>query len=156
MKIFDKHGMLLFPNPFKEEVKQSENVLIFTECFCPQGHNVIDKKANFNGLPGIIIKVASEEGEGLLALSPVYGDKSKISVDISLKSGQVVQMFCPTCSTPLPVYSHCKCDADLVALFLTKEFTYSDCIGICNRVDCYNAEIKNAGELLSITMLDAL
>ncbi len=156
MPMFDKHGMLIIPNPLRENLKQTENILIFTECYCLNGHNMVDKKASFNGLPGIIIKVASEDEEGFLALSPVYGDKSKISVDITLQSGHVIQMYCPTCNSPLPVYSHCKCDADLVALFLTKDFDYSDCIGICNRIDCYNAEIKNAGELLSITMLDAL
>lgn len=156
MGIFDKDGLMIFPNPTKKEISKNKNVLVVSECFCFKGHSLIYPRASFNGLPGILLKVKMKNETGHIALSPIYGDKSKITLDIDLEDSQLLQLICPICDSPLPVYSKCSCEADLVALFLNKKIDFHDCIGICSRVNCFNSEIKSSSDLLNEAGLQAL
>ena len=155
MSIFDKEGMMVFPNPIKKEIKESKNVLVVKECFCPNGHSLINSRASFSGFSGVMLKVKSKKLKGHVALSPIYGDKRKISLDIDLQTGELLELSCPTCNSQLPVYSKCSCGGDLVALFLSDKVDYSSCIGICNRVNCFNAEIKSNSELMKQILSNA-
>lgn len=156
MKIFDKDGMMIFPDLKGIKIKESRKLLVVDECFCPNGHSLMSNRASFNGLPGIMLKVKMKNEKGLVALSPVYGDKSKISLDIDLVDKELLELSCPTCDSLLAVYSKCSCGADLVALFLKKEKDFHDCIGICTRVNCFNSEIKSSSDLLTEAGLQAL
>jgi hypothetical protein len=149
MNIFDKDGMMVFPNPTRKEMKESKNVLVVKECFCQNGHSLISKSVSFSGLPGVMLKVKTKSKHGLVALSPIYGDKSKISLDIDLTPGELLEVSCPTCNSKLTVYSKCSCGGNFMALFLTDKIDYSSCIGICNRVDCFNAELKGSSQLFN-------
>ncbi len=53
----------------------------------------------------------------------------------------------------LPVYAPCPCGARLITLFQSPRADYSNCIGICNRVGCVNAEVKREGVIV-LAMLD--
>lgn len=154
MKRFDEKGMMIIPNPIKEDIGKAEKILVVNELFCPEGHNLVNKRVVFNGHPGILLRVKKGESGGLVALSPVYGEKCRISVDIQLESGGVYELHCPECDALLPVHSPCSCGADLVALFLSADRNFSDCIGICNRVDCTNSRILESGKMISLTMID--
>lgn len=156
MKIFDKDGMMIFPDSKGTKIKESKKLLVVDECFCPNGHSLINSRASFNGFPGIILRAKMGNKKGMIALSPVYGDKSKISLDIDLIDKELLELSCPTCDSLLAVYSKCFCGADLVALFLNKEIDYHDCIGICTRVNCFNSEIKSSSDLLTEAGLQAL
>jgi len=156
MGIFDKDGMMIFPNPTRKEIRENKNVLVVKECFCPNGHSLIYQRASFNSLPGIMLKVKMKNQSGNIALSPIYGDKSKIALDIDLKDRELLELSCPTCSVQLPVYSKCSCGGDLAALFLTKQLDFHDCVGICTRVNCFNSEIKSSSDLLNEAGLQAL
>lgn len=149
MSIFNKDGMMVFPNPIKKEIKESKNILVVKECFCPKGHSLIDSRAFFSGFHGIMLKVKYKGHKGYVAISPIYGDKSKIALEINLQPGELLELSCPTCNSPLAVYAKCECEGDLTALFLSSKADYSNCIGICNRVDCFNSEIKSSSELLN-------
>jgi hypothetical protein len=153
MNIFDNKGMMLFPNP-KKEKKENDKLIILKECFCSNGHNLINKRVNFNGFDGIYLKVLHNSKEGFVGLSPVFGDKSRIFVDIDVKKGDVLNLFCPHCNTPLAVYSSCSCGEKLIALFTTPKLEFANCIGICNKVDCVNAEIISENQLITISMID--
>jgi len=148
--LFNDKGMMLFPNPMrKTKLCKSENILVIQQCFCHNGHNLINKKAIFNGFMGIIVKVKNESEEGLVALSPVYGYKTHVSLDIDLEENSIWQICCPECDEPLSKYSECDCGGDMVAIFLNNKADYSDCIVICNRVGCTHASITHGNELLT-------
>jgi hypothetical protein len=156
MKLFDKKGMMVIPNPIKDKTVSAPKVLIINELYCPNGHNLINNRTSFNSYPGILIKVEQAGQIGMIALSPIYGDKCRITLDIDLKSGETIKMFCPHCDVALPVHSKCSCGADLITLFLTKEPRFADCVVICNRVDCANSSIIEGGDIISASMMKIL
>lgn len=155
MERFDHKGMIIIPNPINK-VAAKDNVLVVNELYCPNGHSLISNRTVFNGHQGILIGIGVDDRRGLVALSPVYGDKTRVSIDIDLPHGALAKLFCPVCRADLPVYANCSCGGELLALFLTGEANFMDCIGICNRIDCVNARIVSSGELISETMLDYL
>jgi hypothetical protein len=155
MERFDHKGMMIIPNPVPK-TSGTRNCLIAHELFCPNGHNLISSRAVFNSFPGILLGVGLEETKGLVALSPICGDKTRVALDVDLPEGRIATLFCPTCGTGLPVYANCACGADLVALFLTRETNFMDCIGVCNRIGCINARIVTSGDLVSDALLENL
>jgi hypothetical protein len=155
MERFDKKGMIVIPNPIRKAAG-TVKVLIVRELFCPTGHSLIGDRAVFNGYSGILLGVSLNESKGLVALSPICGDKTRISLDIDLPDDRIVNLFCPTCGIDLPRYATCGCGADLTALFLTRKASFADCIGVCNRIGCINARFVTNGELISETMLETL
>jgi len=154
MKRFDEKGMMIIPNPVKDKAVKAEKVLIVKEVYCPQGHNLVSGHAVFGKYPGILLKVKKGNDVGFVALSPIYGEKCRVSIDVDLKTGELYDLFCPECGVKLPIHSPCSCGGDFVALFLSPEKDFSDCIGICNRVDCANSKILEGGDMISISMID--
>jgi len=130
---------MIIPNPIPK-TSGAGNCLIARELFCPNGHNLISSRAVFNGFPGILLGVELEEKKGLVALSPICGDKTRVALDMDLSEDRIATLSCTTCGVALPVYATCACGADLVALFLT---------GI-------NARIVTSGDLVSDAMLETL
>jgi len=154
MKRFDSKGMLVIPNPVSSEsICKQKKLLLVNECYCQNGHNLISNSAIFNGFKGIVIKVRRGEQEGLVALSPVYGYKSRVSLNVDLFDEQIWEICCPQCRVSLPVYSDCSCGGNMIALFTDKGASFSNCIGICNRIGCYNAGIQHSNELLTMSMI---
>jgi len=154
MERFNERGMLIIPNPVKE-AESTDRILVVSRLFCPQGHNLINPRAVFNGYPGILIKAVKGSNQGLVALSPIYGSRARIALDIALEEGEIVNLHCPVCDTQLPVHSPCSCGADLVAFFATEHSDFTDCIAICNRVGCKNSHILINDEVISLSMIDA-
>lgn len=156
MKRFDKKGMLVIPNPKKKEpICQNENLLIVDECFCQNGHSLINDHAVFNGFFGIVFLVKRNNQRGMIAMSPVYGCKSRVALDVDLIEGDVWQFHCPECDVALPYYTRCECAANLTTFFTSKGADFSHSFGVCNRVGCEHAHIHSGDELLTQTMLEA-
>jgi len=156
MERFDKKGMMIIPNPAQgEEVASKDKSLLVVELYCPNGHNLVSPRADFNGHHGILVAVQCGGARGLLAISPVFGERSRISIDIDLPNGSPVKYFCPECSVELPAHSPClKCDGgNLIAFFRTPTPDFNSCVGICNVAGCPNACIVDSGELLSFQSL---
>lgn len=155
MERFNTRGMLIIPNQLKRDLVEAEKLIVIGHLYCPAGHELISKRAVFNGYPGVLLKICGAECTGLVALSPIFGQKARITVDADIKSGEIVKFCCPHCGVALPAYAPCTCGAELIALFTTPEKTYSDCVGVCNRVDCVNAQMIVGDELVSLSMLEA-
>ena len=154
MKRFDSKGMLIIPNPASaEHISKQKKILLVKECYCQNGHNLISKQAAFDNFDGIIIKVRRGDEEGLVALSPVYGNKSRISLNVTPVDEQIWEIYCPHCDVKLPVYSECACGGNMIALFTDRDADFSNCIGICNRIGCYNSRIQQSNELLTMSMI---
>jgi len=156
MRIFDTKGMMVIPNPAPKEAVRSRNVLVVQATYCPNGHNLISSRVMFNNLPGILLKASTRNETGLIALSPIYGQHIRVSQEISLTDGEVVELSCPTCGVPLPTHSPCSCGANLKTCFLTQNVDFTNCIGICNRVGCPNSRIIESGDLITLAMVDVL
>ena len=149
MSRFDRRGMLVIPNPFGKRVPSEEKILVLREVYCPEGHNLISERAFFNGEPGILMRARQGDREGYVALSPIFGEKSRVAIDIDLAAGEILELYCPTCGVALPTHSTCHCGADLICLFLSAEADFADSVGVCNRVDCTNVQLIRSGELIS-------
>ncbi|MFC1733276.1 hypothetical protein ACFL6I_23505 [candidate division KSB1 bacterium] len=155
MKIYNKKGMMEFPNPFRrEKICDQKNILVVKNCFCQNGHSLIDRRAVFNEFNGIVIKVKNDKEQGYVALSPVYGYKSRVSLDIDLRKGEIYHIHCPECDVGLPVYSSCSCGGSIINLFLDKTANYDNSIGFCNRVGCLNAGIYHSDELINLSRVE--
>ncbi len=157
MKRFDNRGMMVVPNPVTEGAI-SDKALVAVELYCQNGHNLINPRANFNGYPGVVVEVEQDGERGTVALSPIFGEKSRIALDIELIKGKVLKIFCPECGIELPVHSTCpKCEqGQIVTFFLSKKGDFAHSIGICNTVDCPYATLIEGDELISIHMLEII
>lgn len=120
---------------------------IVRECYCMHGHSLISDLVIFGEHHGITVRLRGKEQEGMLSLSPVIGDKSRTFFDFERVEGEVIDICCPTCSEPLPIYNACTCGAYLVTLFTSPRAEFSDAIGICQRIGCLHSEIKSNRDL---------
>lgn len=156
MRRFDNKGMMLIPEPIAGDNIRAGKVLIITDVYCQNGHSLINKRAMFNSHPGIVLEARQGENKGLMALSPIVGDKTRICLDFDLINGKAVRMFCPECGAELPVHSPCDAcdDGNLIALFLTPKGNFNDCIAICDIVGCPKANILSSGEVIAISHLE--
>ncbi len=147
MKRFDNKGMMIFPEETKP-LNIPKKLMVVSECFCPNGHNLINSRAVFNNFKGILLKIVRENESGLVAISPIHNDKSKISLDIDLKEGEIYELRCPICDATLPIYSSCECGASLIGLFLDKNLNFADSIVVCNRIGCTNSDVRLSSQIL--------
>jgi len=140
---------MVFPNTIKRtEICKNKDILVVENCYCQHGHNLINKHAVFNGFSGIMLKASRGKQSGIVALSPVYGYKSRVSLDLNFTKGEVWEISCPHCDEVLPTYSECSCGGNLFILFLNPDADYTNAIVLCNRIDCFNAEIKHESEMM--------
>jgi len=120
---------------------------VVADCYCGNGHNLVNGQGNFDGHAGIVVRLESASEEGLLILSPILGDLRREFSGLEPVKGQIVDISCPVCRELLPVYDLCSCGAPLVSLFLTPNAEFANCIGICQRIGCLHSEIKTTREL---------
>jgi hypothetical protein len=126
------------------------DVIVIKDCYCPNGHDLVTNRARFGDHNGIMIGVGNPGSMGYIALSPLYGDKSRVCIDYDLKEGELLTLFCPHCKALLPTYAVCECGGVLMVMFTKPEVDYKNLVGICNRVGCKHAEIKNEGQLMAL------
>ena len=156
MKRFDTKGMLVIPTPKQvSAVLRQEKIIVVDQCFCPNGHSLISDRAIFSGFKGIVFKVKRGSEAGIIAVSPVYGCRSRVALDLDLNEGTVWEFHCPDCDVALPIYKDCECGGKVTVFFTTDKAEFSHSIGICNRVGCHNSDIHYGQELLEQTMLES-
>lgn len=149
--------MMIFPNSKeKRTICNEEKLLVFTECYCPNGHNLVNSNAKFNEFNGILLKISKDNKEGHIALSPVYGCKTRIAVGIKLQDGEKYTLSCTECNTILPVFTKCYCDGDIFTLFLDKETKFDSFVGACGRIGCENSYIQIGEELITSARLETI
>ena len=152
MKRFDKNGLLIIPTT--EDVKlvqEAEELLIVKECYCPNGHNLVSPKACFNDIPGIFLKVVNSDNKaGFIALSPIYGQKQRISLNVEIIKGEKARIYCPHCDVELSIFASCTTckKGQLVALFLDKKASFKNCLTVCNIIGCKSSTINTSENIL--------
>lgn len=150
---FDKRGMLVIPE-VREYIEEKPKPIVLESCYCQHGHQLIHPKAKFNEYNGIVLEVRKDKDIGFVALSPIRGDRSRISMGIALAPAEIHTLKCPRCKDPLPVYAKCACGGDLTAIFLNNEGDFNEIIGICNREGCPHSEIMTNNEMFRVSGLD--
>lgn len=128
-------------------VEEEPRTDVVRECYCMHGHSLISDLAIFGDHHGITVKLRTDRQEGMLSLSPVIGDKSRTFFHFERVPGELVDICCPTCDEPFPIYNACTCGAYLVALFTSPKADFADAIGICQRIGCLHSEIKSNRDL---------
>jgi hypothetical protein len=118
-----------------------DGVRVVINCYCHNGHNLLDPTYQFNDFDGLTVQLKTEKQTGLLALSPVIGDMDRTFIDFDGTEGELVEINCPTCAEQLPEYDKCSCGAYLVAMFTTPDNNFANCIGICPRIGCLHSKI---------------
>jgi len=149
MELPGNKSLEIIPGPEKF-IPVSKDMIVIRDCYCPNGHDLVTNRARFGDYNGIIIGVGSPDKMGYIALSPLYGDKSRVCIDYDLKDGELLTLLCPYCKIPLPAYAVCECGGVLVVMFTKPEVDYRNLVGVCNRVGCKHAEIKNEGQLMAL------
>jgi len=155
MKRFDKDGLMIIPVPGKME-SDAKSVIVIRECYCQNGHSLMSNRIKFGKFEGLTLGVAKGSKKGLIALSPVYGEKYRVSIDVNLEEGELLTLTCPECGVQLQSYGPCSCGGELKVMFIKPVPDFNFCVGICNRVGCPHAEIKNEGQLMTLTLYNSL
>lgn len=152
-----KHGIVLFPNPIKRsQIRRKRDVLVIKECYCQNGHNLVTDQAIFDSHRGIVLKVKKDNKEGLVALSPLYGYKSRVSFGLSFYTDEVWEPLCPECGERLPTVSTCECESEMFSLFLDKNADFANCMILCSRVDCEHSELRYKNKTVSYNQVKGL
>jgi len=120
---------------------------LISECYCRNGHSILSDMAVFDGHPGLTLKLVNSRQEGFLSISPIIGDRRRQFFDFERNPGDVVDICCPVCSEPFPIYNECSCGAHLIALFTSPRAQFSHCVGICQRIGCLHAELISERDL---------
>ncbi len=157
MKLYDKKGRLVFPDLHKLRAAKKAGVVVEKEKLhitCAFGHNghalVTEKSPQFSGQPGIRLWIKGKHREQLVTLSPFQGDSAKVHV-WEFEAGEVLDVRCPECRTPLPVLAPCGCTPDScwVIIYLNQQQDNRDAIGVCNAWGCPRSYTRMSGEILA-------
>ncbi|MFP4459373.1 MAG: hypothetical protein ACLFSQ_07285 [Candidatus Zixiibacteriota bacterium] len=153
---FDRKGVWIIPDP-KDMKKQKgdKKCLVVSRAFCHNGHSMIWKKAKVNGYPAIRIEAETKSGKvGDIVISPIYGDKTNVTLGLDSQPDEKLILRCPVCHEELQTLKKCDncADGDIKSIFLTDDINIHDAIGICDVQNCPNAVFMISGKLLSDDM----
>ncbi|HKL26434.1 MAG TPA: hypothetical protein VJ910_09445 [Desulfuromonadales bacterium] len=136
------------------EKSDQESGQVIAECYCQGGHSILSNEAEFDGHPGLTLKLKNSRQEGLLSISPIIGDCRRQFIDFERIPGEVVEICCPVCAEPFPLYNECSCGAHLIALFTSPRAQFSRCVGICQRIGCLHSELISERDLRLLNRQD--
>ncbi|MBN1388635.1 MAG: hypothetical protein JW965_09330 [Bacteroidales bacterium] len=136
----------------KSDKLEKANITIIEEAYCPNGHSLISNDVLFCDFKAIHLKIRNKRFISDLFVSPIVGDKSKVSLDTKLNRDMIYEFLCPVCNTTLPVTSPCSCGGSLMTLYLDKNLKLSNSVTICNRFGCPHSEVKGIDKLKSMQL----
>ncbi len=145
--------------PRDSSLKQVDDVfIVITQAFCPNGHNMIvdltkepyDPECEFDGFPGLRLRLESERDSGDVVLSPFHGDISKKG-KTNWGVGTKVKVKCAECGVELPRLASCRCEekGDLLKVYLSPALTDSHVLAICNVWGCQRSRTIDNWTIIS-------
>lgn len=145
------------PDAQQHVVVEDEIIVIVTQAFGPAGDDLIEaSEVEFDGYPGIPVKVRGAGKEGIVHLSPFHGDRRKVGMD-DLPAGTKCELFCPVSGKPLDKISDVADSgdgADYYAIYLTPRLSKGDVALISDVWDDYNSRIIDNFDLISSWAVD--
>jgi len=152
MKTEVKDNIRVYSMLLKSDKIEKANVRVIDEAYCPNGHSLISDDVWFCDHKSIHLKIRNKKYVSNLFISPLVGDKSKLSPDDKLNRDLIYEFLCPECNASLPVASPCTCGGNLMTLYLDKELKFSNSVTVCNRFGCPNSEVKGIENLKSMQL----
>ncbi len=126
-------------------------LIVVRKAFGPTGAPLVGiSDVTFDGYPAVTVGVRANEQEGLVHLSPIHGDRRKVT-DLVLEDGTKCELFCPTSGRPLPKVGRVVEgeDAEYYALYLTDRLDRGSAIYVSDLWGHYHSRIVDEGELIS-------
>ncbi len=136
----------------KSDKLEKANITVIEDAYCPNGHKLITDDVLFCDFKAIHVRIRNKKYVSELFISPIVGDKSKMSFDTKLNRDLIYEFLCPECNTVLPVTSPCSCGGNLMTLYLDKSLKLSNSVTVCNRFGCPHSEVKGIEKLRSLQL----
>jgi len=136
----------------KSDKLEKADITVIEEAYCPNGHSFISDDVLFCDFKAIHLKIRNKKYVSDFFISPLVGDKSKISLDTKLNRDIIYEFLCPECKANLPVASPCSCGGNLMTLYLDKSLKLSKSVTACNRFGCPHSEVKGIENLKSMQL----
>ena len=113
--------------------------LISLRVKCPTcGHSVMDEKRLVDNCPGIKLKIAIGDNEGIIHLSSVYESYNYLC-NIETPEGELIKLFCPHCNSEIKCSSNCDvCKSGMITL----DLELGGSVSVCSRIGCQNHFVK--------------
>jgi len=124
--------------------------VVVTKVFCPQGHNVVGTgSTKFDGFDAIGLWVGDGKKEGLVELSPIHGDGSKVGPEFPANTR--LSLRCPICRVELPGFARCSCGphGELRKLYLTDRLDDTHMVALCDVWGCTRSRVIDGNDLVS-------
>jgi hypothetical protein len=140
-------------------LKQIDEVfIVITQAFCPNGHNLIvdisgnsyDFDCDFDGFPGLKLRLEGDGEVGDVVLSPFHGDHSKKG-KTNWRHGAKLKIRCPQCGSELPRLASCTCEekGDMIKVFLSPALKDSHVLALCNVWGCKRSHTIDNWQIIS-------
>lgn len=142
----------------EEETSHSDIIIVVTQAFCPNGHNLVaPDNPSFDEHPGIHLVIAHGDSTADLFLSPIHGHSGKHSPNPERcpADGARVSVRCPHCAVELPEMGECVSDdgGRLRALYLTPKLVKGYAALVCDVWGCNYSRVVDDWDLLSEVVL---
>ncbi|MBK7401941.1 MAG: hypothetical protein IPJ34_38250 [Myxococcales bacterium] len=122
-----------------------------TKAYGPKGDSLVGiSDVTFDGQPAVTLFVKTEQGEGLVHLSPLHGDRRKAGF-VDIPAGTRCQLFCPVSKQPLDKVGPVDdgSDAEYYAIYLTPQCSQEAMVAISDIWGHYASRIVDDSELIS-------
>ncbi|OPL17824.1 MAG: hypothetical protein AVO35_08065 [Candidatus Aegiribacteria sp. MLS_C] len=151
--MFDDKGRLNIPEVRRNQSRKVEAEVVVNAVYCPNGHNLVSVDHEVSGFPGILVRFRGRmSGEGLVALSSVFGDTSYCVIEGEVDPDEPLKLSCPQCGAELDVLASCPCRANAVTVlgYLYPRKDPHQAIAFCNVLSCPNSAVIRSGEAIRL------
>jgi hypothetical protein len=124
--------------------------IIVTQAFCPQGHDLVAYPgANFDGFPGISIRIAGEGASEVVTISPMHGDDRRAGGE-EFVAGTPHLLACPVCDEELPVFADCDCGSGRLRSIDLVRGGGGEVVALCDVAGCRRSRVAEGLEVLAL------
>lgn len=137
---------------------EEEIIVIVTQAFGPKGDDLMQASTvDFDGYPGIPVRVRGAGLDGIVHLSPFHGDRRKVGME-DMPQGTKCEVFCPVSGLPLdvvgPVHENDPDGAEYRAIYLTRRLSQGDMVLISDVWGDYHSRVIDNFDLISSWAVD--
>jgi hypothetical protein len=125
--------------------------IVVTKAFGPAGDNLVGiSDVTFDGYPAVTLKVRAEDGEGLVHLSPIHGDRRKQGFT-EIKAGARCELLCPVSGKRLDYVGPVDdgSGAEYYAIYLTEKCSPEAMVAVSDVWGHYHSRVIDDSELIS-------
>lgn len=144
------------PGDDQHVVVEGDVIVIVTQAFGPGGDDLVAASTvDFDGYPGIPIRVKTADDDGIVHLSPFHGDRRKVGMD-DIPAGTKCELLCPVSGKPLDAVGTVAegSNADYFAVYLTSRLSEGEMVAISDVWGDYHSRIIDNFELISAWAVD--